>query len=240
MCPAGHPGAKLGPIWGGRAAGGRRNGYRTPCVLPAVKVLCVGKNYARHAREMGGPPPTSPVWFWKPDSSVVGEGEPVELPAGVGAVHHEVEMAVRLGARARRVDSNAAGALIDAVTIAVDVTARELQAEAKRLGQPWAQAKGFDTFLPLGAWQDVAGLDLQDQRLRLAVNGQLRQEGWTGDMTWSVASLVGAASQWTTLEPGDILLTGTPEGVGPIVDGDRMEAELVGLVRVSNPVATRT
>jgi len=200
-----------------------------------VKVLCVGKNYARHASEMGGATPDAPIWFWKPDSSLIGDGEPVVLPSGIGAVHHEVELAVRIAATARRIQPADALGHLDAMTVAVDVTARDLQAIAKKAGNPWAQAKGFDTFCPLGPWHAL-DRDIQDVRLRLALDGQVRQDGRTSDMTWTVADLVARASQWTTLRPGDVLLTGTPEGVGPLLPGQRMEAELVGLVRLRNPV----
>ncbi len=213
-----------------------RNGFATHGFEPSMKVLCVGKNYARHAREMGSQTPSEPIWFWKPPSAIVGDGEVVELPPGIGSIHHEVEMAVRLGRRARRVAMTDALSLIDGVTVAVDVTARDLQTEAKQKGRPWAQAKGYDTFLPLGDWQDLGDLDLADQHLHLAINDEVRQRGWTGDMTWSVAQLLAAASQWTTLEPGDILLTGTPEGVGPLTNGDNMVAELVGVARLCNPI----
>ncbi len=201
-----------------------------------MKVLCVGQNYAKHVRELGGAAPESPVWFWKPDSAIVADGAAIELPAGIGAVHHEVELAVRVGKEARRVDAGAALRHLDALTVANDVTARDLQAAAKKAGRPWAQAKGYDTFLPLGAWQPLAGHDLQALRLRLAVNGQVRQDGRTADMTWPVASLVALASQWTTLRPGDVLLTGTPDGVGPLAAGDTVEAEVVGVAKVRNPV----
>jgi 2-keto-4-pentenoate hydratase/2-oxohepta-3-ene-1,7-dioic acid hydratase in catechol pathway len=200
-----------------------------------VKVLCVGRNYAKHVKELGGTSDV-PVWFWKPESSLVQDGEPVRVPAGVGSIHHEVELAVRIGRTLRRGKASEALRHLDGVTVAVDVTARDLQNEAKKVGGPWDQAKGYDSFLPLGAWQPVAGRDLQDVRLRLTVNGQARQDGSTRDMTWPVAELLARASQWTTLAPGDVLLTGTPEGVGPIVPGDRMEAEAVGLARVRNPV----
>jgi len=200
-----------------------------------VKILCVGRNYAAHAKEMGGTGKEEPVWFWKPESAIVGDGEPVVVPAGVGAVHHEVELAVRVGKAARRVAPAQAVRHLDAATVAVDVTARDLQQAAKKAGNPWAQSKGYDTFLPLGAWQPLPA-DLQAVRLRLAVNGQARQDGSTSAMVWDVGRLVAAASAWTTLVPGDILLTGTPEGVGPIVPGDAMEAEAVGLARVRSPV----
>lgn len=201
-----------------------------------MKVLCVGRNYAKHVKELGSPTAEQPVWFWKPESAVVHDGEAVVVPAGIGAVHHEVELAVRIGKTLRRAKATDALRHLDGVTVAVDVTARDLQNEAKKVAGPWDQAKGYDSFLPLGAWADVAGRDLQAIHLRLAVNGQVRQDGSTREMTWPVAELLARASQWTTLNPGDVFLTGTPEGVGPIVPGDKMEAEAVGVAKVRNPV----
>jgi 2-keto-4-pentenoate hydratase/2-oxohepta-3-ene-1,7-dioic acid hydratase in catechol pathway len=201
-----------------------------------MKVLCVGQNYAKHVRELGGTAPEAPVWFWKPDSAIIADGQPIELPPGIGAVHHEVELAVRIGREARRVTAKDAVRHLDALTAANDVTARDLQTAAKKAGRPWAQAKGYDTFLPLGAWVPLANRDLQALRLRLAVNGQPRQDAATKDMTWPVAELVALASQWTTLRPGDVLLTGTPDGVGPLAAGDKVEAEVVGVAKVRNPV----
>lgn len=195
----------------------------------------MGKNYARHVREMGGAAPEAPIWFWKPDSSVAGDGEAVVLPPGVGAVHHEVELAVRVGRPARRVAAADALRHLDGVTVAVDVTARDLQTAAKQAGNPWAQSKGYDTFCPLGAWQPPER-DLQALRLRLSLDGRVRQDGLTADMAWSVAELVAGASAWTTLRPGDVLLTGTPEGVGPLAPGQEMVAELVGVARLRNPI----
>ncbi|MGB0652658.1 MAG: fumarylacetoacetate hydrolase family protein [Thermoplasmatota archaeon] len=203
-----------------------------------MKVLCVGKNYAKHARELGGETPSSPIWFWKPESSIIGDGDAVVLPQGIGDVHHEVELAVRIGSRIRRAGAQEALRCVDAMTVAVDVTARDLQAEAKRLGRPWTQAKGYDTFLPLGSWLEGRGdeLDLAGQHLRLTVDGEVRQEAPTSEMTWDVAALLATASTWTTLEPGDVLLTGTPAGVGPLAAGQTMVAELVGHARLTNPV----
>lgn len=200
-----------------------------------VKVLCVGQNYARHVRELGGATPTSPVWFWKPDSAIVHDGQPIELPPAIGAVHHEVELAVRIGRAVRRIDAATALRHLDAATVANDVTARDLQAAAKKEGRPWAQAKGYDTFLPLGPWAPLPA-DLQALRLALRVDGLVRQDGTTHDMTWSVAELVALASRWTTLNAGDILLTGTPDGVGPLAPGNVVEAEVVGVARTRNPV----
>ena len=201
-----------------------------------MKVLCVGSNYAHHAREMGGAVPRTPIWFWKPDSAIVYDGEPVVLPHDVGAVHHEAELAVRLGMDARRVSPANGRRCIDAFTIAVDVTARDLQQQAKHEGRPWAQAKGFDTFLPLGNWVDATYADLQTLRLRLELDGRIRQDGYTRDMTWDAGMLVSLASQWTTLRTGDVLLTGTPEGVGPLEAGQTMRALVVDHVTLCNPI----
>lgn len=191
-----------------------------------MKVLCVGKNYAKHAAEMGGATPERPIWFWKPDTSIVRDGEPVRIPEGIGEVHHEVELALRIGADGRP----------DAFTVAVDVTARTLQQAAKDAGRPWAQAKGFDTFCPLGAWRPLHGVDLGELELRLTVDGDLRQSGSTRDMTWDVDALLADAATWTTLREGDVLLTGTPEGVGPMQPGQEMVAEVVGHVTLRTPI----
>lgn len=195
----------------------------------------MGQNYAKHVRELGSTPSDSPIWFWKPDSARIGDGDAIELPPGIGAVHHEVELAVRVHRTARRIQAANALQHIDAFTVANDVTARDLQLAAKKAGRPWTQAKGYDTFLPLGPWNETE-VDLQALRLRLTLNGQVRQDGATRDMIWPVAQLLALASQWTTLNPGDVLLTGTPDGVGPLAVGDRVEAEVVGLARLVNTV----
>lgn len=201
-----------------------------------MQVLCVGKNYAKHAAELGGAVPDAPIWFWKPESAIVGDGEAIRLPAGVGAVHHEVELAVRVAAPGPAPGEAAA---VDAFTVAIDVTARDLQTKAKAAGHPWAMAKGFDTFLPLGPWVDAAGVDLQDLQLRLWVDDDLRQDGWTGDMVWPVEELLRRAAAWVTLRPGDIVLAGTPEGVGPLRAGQQMRADVGGHASLTCPVKTR-
>jgi acylpyruvate hydrolase len=201
-----------------------------------VKILCVGRNYAKHAKELGNAVPESPIWFWKPDSAIVPDGAAIELPAGIGPVHHEVELAVRVAKPMRRLDAATALRHVDAVTVANDLTARDLQEKAKKAGLPWAQAKGYDTFLPLGAFVPWDGRDLQALELRLVIDGQVRQHGHTRDMVFGVAQLLAHASTWTTLKPGDVVLTGTPDGVGPVAAGQRVACELVGLAKLSNPV----
>lgn len=178
-----------------------------------MKILCVGKNYAKHAAEMGGQTPEEPIWFWKPDTAIIHQGEAIQIPAGIGEVHHEVEWAVRIGADGRP----------DAMTIAIDVTARDLQSAAKKAGRPWAQAKGYNTFLPLGPWIPfTAG----PHRIRLEIDGEVRQDGSTADMTWDLDALLDHAATWTTLREGDVLLTGTPEGVGPLVPNETVTVRL--------------
>lgn len=203
-----------------------------------MKVLCVGRNYAAHAAEMGAPVPAAPIWFWKPDTAIIQDGADIVQPAGLTRIDHEVELAVRLGKPLRRADAAECLRAVDALTVANDVTARELQEAAKKAGTPWAQAKGYDTFLPLGEWT-TAGLDrlgAPDLRLRLTVDGQLRQDGRTREMVRNVGQLLAHGCSWTTLRPGDILLTGTPEGVGPMPVGSTVEAAVVGVAKVRNRV----
>lgn len=192
-----------------------------------MTILCVGKNYAKHADEMGDGRPTEPIWFLKPDSSIASNW--VEIPDGIGEVHHEVELALRIGENGK----------ISALTVALDMTARDLQTKAKNAGKPWTQAKGFDTFLPLGEWVTARGVDLQNLRLRCWVNDQIRQDGNTSEMTWSVPELLEEARKWITLRAGDILLTGTPHGVGPVVSGDTIRAEIQHHVELEVQVTKR-
>lgn len=201
-----------------------------------MKILCAGRNYARHAKELGNAPAAAPIWFWKPESALLPDGGTLELPPGIGPVHHEVELAVRIGRRARRVTAGEALRHVDAATVANDATARDLQKAAQAQGLPWAMAKGFDTFLPIGSWHDAAGLDLQALDLRLAIDGDVRQQGSTRDMVNGVAALLAHASSWTTLEPGDIVLTGTPEGVGPMPAGCEVTCEIPGVARLRHLV----
>lgn len=204
----------------------------------AVKILCVGRNYVKHAKELGNTaPPASgtPIWFWKPESAIIQDGDTIELPSGIGPVHHEVELALRIGKSMRHVSRQEALGFVDGITVANDLTARDLQQAAAKAGLPWAQAKGYDTFLPMGAWQEVADRNLQNLELKLWVNDELRQNGNTRDMVFDVQALLAHASSWTTLKPGDILLTGTPEGVGPLAPG-HVRCEIPGVAKLQNPV----
>jgi 2-keto-4-pentenoate hydratase/2-oxohepta-3-ene-1,7-dioic acid hydratase in catechol pathway len=199
-------------------------------VVPS-KVVCVGRNYLAHARELGNDAPAEPLLFFKPPSAVCGPGDPIELPPESERVDHEAELGVVIGARCRRVTAEQALSLVFGYTCVNDVTARDLQ---KRDGQ-WARAKGFDTFCPVGP-VIVSGLDPQALRVRGRVDGATRQDGQTADMIFTVARLIAYISRIMTLEPGDIIATGTPEGVGPLAQGNTVEIEIDGVGVLGNPV----
>lgn len=200
-------------------------------VLP-TKIVCVGKNYEDHASEMGGNVPDEPLIFLKPSTSVIGPNAHVVYPRLSSEVHHEAELAVVIGRLARNVKAEDAATYIFGYTAANDVTARDLQ---RKDGQ-WARAKGFDTFCPLGP---VIETEL-DPTERLAVicrvNGDVRQAGFTSDMVFGVAEIIEYVSAFTTLLPGDVVLTGTPSGVGPVQPGDLMEVEVDGIGTLVNRV----
>lgn len=197
------------------------------------KIVCVGRNYAAHAKELGNEVPAQPLLFLKPPSAVIAGGEPIVLPPESRRVEHEAEIAVVVGARLRHATEAAARASIQGITCANDVTARDLQ---KSDGQ-WTRAKGFDTFCPVGPRVVPVGeLDLDALEVIGRVNGAERQRGRVGDMAFPPATLLAYISTIMTLEPGDLVLTGTPEGVGPLVPGDVVEVEIPGVGILSNPV----
>jgi 2-keto-4-pentenoate hydratase/2-oxohepta-3-ene-1,7-dioic acid hydratase in catechol pathway len=201
-------------------------------ILPS-KVVCVGRNYAEHAAEHGNEVPAEPLLFLKPSTSVIGPDDVIRLPPQSTQVEHEAELAVVIGAPgARRADRAAAGRAIFGYCCANDVTARDLQ----RSDGQWTRAKGFDSFCPLGPWI-VTNLDPADLELRCEVNDEVRQLGRTKDMVFDPITLVAYASHVMTLLPGDVVLTGTPAGVSPIVPGDVVTVRIDGLGTLANPVA---
>ena len=203
-------------------------------VLP-TKVVCVGRNYEDHASELGNAVPEAPMIFLKPSTSVIGPEEPIVLPEESEEVHHEAEMAVVIGAVARRVQAEDAHRVILGYTAANDVSARDLQ---KADGQ-WGRAKGYDSFCPLGPAIETEFDPLEGHFLECFVNGEVRQGALITDVVFGVAELVEFISGVMTLLPGDVILTGTPSGVGPIVDGDRVEVKLEGIGTLANPVVAR-
>jgi 2-keto-4-pentenoate hydratase/2-oxohepta-3-ene-1,7-dioic acid hydratase in catechol pathway len=195
--------------------------------LPS-KIVCVGRNYAAHARELGNDVPDRPLLFLKPPSSLIGNGDTIELPAQSSRVEHEAEIGVVIGRRARNVAAADALAYVAGIAPVNDVTARDLQ----KLDVQFTRAKGFDTFCPVG---DVAPLpeDWRTLEVICRVNGSVRQHGSAADMVFGIPDLIAYISGVMTLEPGDIIATGTPEGVGPLVSGDVVEIEIpdIGIVR---------
>ena len=203
-------------------------------VLP-TKVVAIGKNYADHAREMGGEPPDEPVIFLKPSTSVIGPGDPVARPVKLSErVDFEGELAVVIGRLCRDVPPERVSEVIFGYTCANDVTARDLQAKD---GQ-WTRAKGVDTFCPLGPWIET-GLDPSDLELTTTVNGEVKQHARTSQLLHDVTAVVCYVTSVMTLLPGDILLTGTPAGIGPLVHGDRVSVAIQGIGALTNPVVDR-
>ena len=199
-------------------------------VIPRSKVVAVGKNYREHAAEMGGEAPEEPLLFLKPNTAVIGLGDPIVIPPQSERVDFEGELAVVIGKIARNVSAADAAQHIFGYTVANDVTARDLQ---QKDGQ-WTRAKGFDTFCPLGP---VIETELSpDAYLRTRVDGELKQEARISEMVHDIPSIIEYASSVFTLLPGDVILTGTPSGVGPIVAGDTVEVEVEGVGSLVNPV----
>jgi 2-keto-4-pentenoate hydratase/2-oxohepta-3-ene-1,7-dioic acid hydratase in catechol pathway len=197
------------------------------------KIVAIGRNYAEHAKELGNAVPEEPLFFLKAPSALIGPGAPIVLPPESQRVEHEGEIAVVLRRRLTRASAAEAREAVLGVTCANDVTARDLQKKDGR----FARAKGFDTFCPVGPAIRV-GADLEDLEVVLRVNGAERQRGHTRMMTFPIVDLLAYVSRMMTLEPGDVLLTGTPAGVGPLAAGDRVEVEVSGVGVLSNPVET--
>ncbi|GAB47284.1 fumarylacetoacetate hydrolase family protein [Mobilicoccus pelagius] len=203
-------------------------------VIPRSKIIGIGRNYADHAKEMGNDLPTKPLMFLVPNTAVVGPGDPVVMPDLTNEVSYEGELAVIIGRMCKDVPADQVKSVIFGYTCANDVTARDLQ----RGDGQWARAKGLDTFCPLGPWIET-DLDPEDLRLVTRRDGEVVQDGRTSDMVFDVPTLVEACSRAFTLLPGDVILTGTPAGVGPVTDGQRVEVEIEGIGTLSNPFVRR-
>lgn len=190
-------------------------------------IYCIGRNYVEHARELGNDVPDQPVIFLKPASSVIFDGETVELPPQSNNVHHEVEMTVAIGKDGKGIAQQEALSHVAGYGVGIDVTARDIQQQAKENARPWAVAKGFDTFAPLSRFVSADQVeDPQNIELFMSVNGEKRQADNTGLMIFTVASLISYLSQIFTLRAGDVIFTGTPKGVSALQPGDHIEARL--------------
>lgn len=205
--------------------------------FPIGKIVCLARNYAEHARELGNETPAAPVLFMKPASAVIGDGDAVEIPAYSQECHFEVELAVLIGKQARRVSAEQAMEYVAGYGVAIDMTLRDVQNGLKSKGLPWEIAKGFDTSCPLSDFVPASKVtDPHALTLKLAVNGQIRQDGCSADMIHRVPVIIAHVSAIFTLEPGDVILTGTPAGVGAVVAGDVMEAGIDGISSLKIPV----
>jgi 2-keto-4-pentenoate hydratase/2-oxohepta-3-ene-1,7-dioic acid hydratase in catechol pathway len=196
------------------------------------KILCVGRNYAAHAAELGNEVPKEPLIFLKPPTAVIGDGDAIVVPGWAGRVEHEGEIGIVIGRRAKAISARDAWTHVASIVPLNDVTARELQ---KKDGQ-WSRAKGFDTFCPIGTPVPAGGRDPRSLEVITRVNGEVRQHGRASDMTFPIPYVIAWCSTFTTLEEGDVIATGTPAGVGPLQPGDVVEVEIPGIGLVRNPV----
>lgn len=196
------------------------------------KIVCIGRNYVDHAKELGNDVPKVPLIFLKPPSSIIGNGDTILLPSQSKQVEHEAELVVVIGKRGKNITPENARKYILGFTVGNDITARDLQ----RSDEQWTRAKGFDTFCSFGPWIDT-DFDHSDALITCKVSGQPRQMGSTRDMVFNVNTIVAYISSVMTLEPGDILFTGTPSGVGPLIDGDTVVVEIEGLGILENKVS---
>ena len=203
-------------------------------VIPRSKVVCIGLNYAEHKADMGDIGPTSPLMFLKPNTAVVGPGDAIQLPPNVGKIVHEGELVVVIGKIAKQVKAADFAEYVFGYTVGNDVSARDLMATD---GQ-WGRAKGYDTFAPIGPWIETE-LDPQNVEISTFVDGEPRRHGFTKDMLHSVAEIVEFASDVFTLLPGDIIMTGTPSGLGSFTAGQTVEVTISGIGTLSNPARDR-
>lgn len=202
------------------------------------KIVAVGRNYRDHAAELGNPVPTTPLIFLKPTSSYLEEGKPIIIPQGCTELHHEVELGVVIGKAGHHISEADAMSHVAGYALALDMTARDFQTAAKKSGSPWTLAKGYDTFCPISKF--ITKDDLKDPtnaRIWLQVNGAMKQDGNTRDMVFSIPNLIGYISNVMSLDPGDLILTGTPSGVGPVKPGQTITAGLADLIEMTFPVA---
>ncbi|MCE7934430.1 MAG: fumarylacetoacetate hydrolase family protein [Chlorobi bacterium CHB2] len=209
-------------------------------MISVGKMLCLGKNYEKHAREMGGEVPPSPVVFLKPSTAWIGDGGTVLIPAISNDLHHEIELVVVIGTTARDVAPENAMSHVLGYAVGLDMTLRDVQSLAKKRGEPWAVAKGFDTSAPIG---EIVPKELipnpHNLTLKLTVNGHVRQHGSTADMILQIPQIISYLSAIYTLEPGDCIFTGTPEGVSQVHPGDTLVAEIEGVATLRVAVGRR-
>lgn len=190
-----------------------------------MKIICIGRNYAEHAKEMNAPVPTEPVIFLKPETALLQKNLPFYYPEFSKDIHHEVELVLKISKMGRHIEPQFAKRYYDEIGIGIDFTARDIQAKCKEKGLPWEKAKAFDHSAPIGKFLPVTKFPLMDDiRFHLDVNGKTVQKGTTEDLLFTFDNLIAYVSKFFTLKKGDLIFTGTPEGVGPVKIGDRLEA----------------
>lgn len=189
------------------------------------RIFCIGKNYGEHVKELGGSPPDEPVVFMKPVSSIAAPGETLFYPRYGAELHHEVEAVLMIGKEGRDIPEERARSYISGVTLGLDLTLRDVQNKLKKAGLPWELSKSFEQSAPIGNFSayDPDSIDLENWPFSCYVNGALRQNGNTRDMIFPIKKIIQTLSGWWTLQPGDIIFTGTPSGVGPLIPGDKIE-----------------
>jgi len=194
-----------------------------------MKIICIGRNYAEHAKEMKSEVPTEPVFFMKPDTALLKDGEPFYYPEFTKDLHHEIEIVIKINKVGKHIEEQFAHKYYDEIGLGIDFTARDLQAKCKEKGLPWEKAKAFDGSAPLGKFVNKAQLgDLADISFELKVNGELKQAGNTKDLLFSFDRVISYVSKFVTLKVGDLIYTGTPEGVGPVKMGDKLQGYIKG------------
>ncbi len=195
----------------------------------AMKIICIGRNYAEHAKELKNDIPTEPVFFMKPDTALLKDGEPFYYPEFTKDLHHEIEVVLKINKVGKHIDEQFAHKYYEEIGLGIDFTARDLQAKAKEKGLPWEKAKAFDGSAPLGKFMPKTQFaNLSDIGFELKVNGETRQKGNTGDLLFSFDKIIAYVSQFVTLKVGDLIYTGTPEGVGPVNIGDKLQGYIGG------------
>jgi acylpyruvate hydrolase len=194
-----------------------------------MKIIAIGRNYAEHAKELNNPVPTTPVIFMKPDTALLKDNKPFYYPEFSQDVHYEIELVLKVSKEGRHISEKFAADYFEEVGLGIDFTARDIQARHKEKGLPWELAKGFDHSAPISNFVPKTQFaDLYDLNLKLDLNGETRQDGNTKDLLFSFEKLIAFVSQYITLKKGDLIFTGTPEGVGAVKQGDRLEGYLQG------------
>ncbi len=194
-----------------------------------MKIICIGRNYAEHAKEMKSEVPTEPVFFMKPDTALLKDSEPFYYPEFTKDLHHEIEIVIKINKVGKHIEEQFAHKYYDEIGLGIDFTARDIQAKCKEKGLPWEKAKAFDGSAPLGKFVSKAQLgNLADINFELKVNGELKQAGNTKDLLFSFDKVISYVSKFVTLKVGDLIYTGTPEGVGPVKIGDKLQGYIKG------------